>query len=47
MSAVYLKVSLVKNQGEDTESLFTGNLKIDLGSLVNIATEVEKSFYSK
>ena len=42
-----LKVSLIKNQGEDSESQFVGNLKIELGSLVKVASDVEITFKSK
>lgn len=47
LSYMNLKVSLIKNQGEDSESQFVGNLKIELGSLVKVASDVEITLKSK
>jgi len=38
---VKLKVSLIRNQGEEDESKFVGNLKIELGSLEQVVADVK------
>lgn len=44
---IKLKVSLIRNQGEEDESKFVGNLKIELGSLEQLAADVKMILNSK
>ncbi|MCX6132041.1 MAG: DUF6228 family protein [Proteobacteria bacterium] len=44
---IKLKISLIRNQGEEDESKFVGNLKIELGSLERLAADVEIMLNSK
>jgi hypothetical protein len=43
IKCVKIEVSLIRNQGEESQSTYVGNVQIDLGALSKVAGEVNKA----